>query len=90
MSENNKGVKETMEILEAVKSLAVDTIKASKDGLDIADLSVLVENIGKIKNAVEGAGEVSGELKDLDQAEIGQLISASVAMVFSILDALKH
>lgn len=84
------GIKETKDVLVAVNKLAVDTIKAAKDGLDLSDLSVLVGALDEIKNAVEGAGEISAEMKDLSREEAQQLMFEAVAIVFNVLEALKN
>jgi len=84
------GIKELLEVLNAVEALSVDAIEHLKDGVGLDDISVLTENITLIKDAVDGVGEVPGELKDLDAEEIKQLLLKGTDMVFNILAALKE
>ena len=84
-----QGIKEISEVFDAVESLSVDAIVALKDGADLSDLSVIMNNLGKIKDAIEGFGNVDDEVKDLDQEETKLLAEKAVSMAFNIYGALK-
>jgi len=84
-----QGIKEISEVFDAVESLSVDAIVALKDGADLSDLSVIMDNLGKIKDAIEGFGNVDDEVKDLDQEETKLLAEKAVSMAFNIYGALK-
>jgi len=78
MSEK-KSIKETLELLNGMGTASAIIKKIAKDGLTIADL-VAIKDIAaalpEFKDAVEGAGEIPEELKDLDGAEQMQIIGA--------------
>jgi hypothetical protein len=83
-----KGIKESKELLEGVKVLAVSAKKIAKDGVSLADLPEALELIKKIDilvEAVKGVDGIDEEVKDLDQAE---LVELGVA-VFDIVKAIK-
>ena len=84
------GLKESLEILHAAKALAVDIIHASKDGLDVNDVAVLLKNVEPLKQAVQGADVAAKELGDLDWMEVQQLVSEGVALAFAVVEALKE
>jgi len=84
-----QGIKEISEVFDAVESLSVDAIVALKDGADLSDLSVIMDNLGKIKDAIEGFGNVDDEVKDLDKEETKLLAEKAVSMAFNIYGALK-
>lgn len=86
------GIKESLEVLEAVKVIGVKVAKAGKDGFDFSDLSVLVdpEVWAKAKAAFEGIGEAPKELKELNAEEIGQLAAAGLAVAFAVYAAIKE
>jgi len=84
-----QGIKEISEVFDAVESLSVDAIIALKDGADLSDLSVIMNNLGKIKDAIEGFSNVDDEVKDLDQEETKLLAEKAVSMAFNIYGALK-
>ena len=84
-----KGIKEILEILDAVDSLTVDAIVALKDGLSFDDIGVVTGNLTKIKDAVDGVTEVGAELKDLDFSEVKVLVNRALDMVENILAAIK-
>ena len=84
-----QGIKEISEVFDAVESLSVDAIIALKDGADLSDLSVIMNNLGKIKDAIEGFSNVDDEIKDLDKEETKLLAEKAVSMAFNIYGALK-
>lgn len=83
------GLKETKEIIVAVKALAIDVIEGVKDGISMDDLTILFKNMDKMKVAMEGVGEVGAEMKDLDMLEIKELVAEGMDLVFAIIEALK-
>jgi len=83
------GLKETLELLDGVKLLAVAGKKVGKDGIDLSDLQHLVglaKDFAVLAAAVEGADGALAELKALDEAETIQLIAA----VFGLVKAVKE
>lgn len=83
------GVKETLEVLEGVKVLAVAGSKIGADGkINTDDLKHLVDiakKYQKLADAYKDANLVAEELGDLDEQEAIQLI----AKVFDIVKAFK-
>lgn len=90
------GIKETKELLIAINMLAVELIKLVKDGIQASDAAVLVAIISSnepVKNALFAAfsniSAVPAEVKDLDVAEIVELVGAEVGLLPAILEAMK-
>ena len=84
------GIQETLDVLDAVQSLTVDAITAFKEhGVALEDITVVMTNLGKIKTAIEGIGQVPAEIKDVDLAELKVLINKAIDMVDAILKAVK-
>jgi hypothetical protein len=83
------GIKESLELLEGLKLLAVEAKKVLADGkLSAADLPVildLINNVSVLVAAVQGLGEIKAEVKDLSAEEIQQL----GAKVLEIVAAVK-
>lgn len=83
------GIQESLELLEGVKLLVVETKTVLKDGkIDFADLPVLLDllsNLSVLSKAVQGVGQVPTELKDLSPDEINQLM----LKVLEIVNAVK-
>jgi uncharacterized membrane-anchored protein len=83
-----KGVKETLEVLEGFKVVAVPVKAALKDGFQPSDLAQALEIIKKyqvVLDAIDGAADVVGEAKDLDPVEA----SVVAAKVFEVIKAIK-
>lgn len=82
-----KGIKESLELLEGVRLLAVDAKMVLADGkIDFKDIPVvwgLIGQMSKLNAAASGISEIPAELKDLSAAEINQLASAALAIVTS-------
>ncbi len=81
-------VKEILEVLEAVKLVAIPVKAALKDGIDVSDLPKLLEIIEKYKviiAAVDNISEVVEEVKDIDTTEAAII----VAKVIEIIKELK-
>lgn len=85
----SNGIKETLELLQGIKDIAVDAKKVLKDGaVNLADLPIAMEllgQLGELSAAVQGVDQVVAEVKDLDAGEINQI----VAKVLEIAAAVK-
>lgn len=81
-------IKESLELLEGVKILAVETKKVLADGkLNLNDLPVLLglmQNFGKLSAAVQDADQVIVEAKDLSAAEAEQLVAKILEIVAAV------
>jgi len=81
-------IKETLEVLEALKTVSVIGAKTFKDGVQISDLKALVElgqNFDVFKAALNNIDLVDDEIKDLDAQEASQLLTK----LFDIISAVK-
>lgn len=87
--EASVGIKEIMELLEGLKLLAVSGKQVLADGkVSVADLPVvmsLLTSVGVLAAAVQGAGEIKAEAKDLSAEELQQL----AAKVLDIVNAVR-
>jgi uncharacterized membrane-anchored protein len=84
-----KGIKESLEVLEGFKVVAVPVKAALKDGFQPSDFGQalkIIEQYKVIVEAVDGAADVIGEAKDLDPVEA----SAIAAKVFEVIKAIKE
>lgn len=83
-------IKETLEMLEGVKVLAVSGKKIFADGkVSIADLPVALEllaQFGTLNAAVAGADQVIPEMKDLSADEANQIV-AKVLEIVAVIKA---
>ena len=72
-------IKETKELLEGLGKVAVAAKKIAADGkVNAEDLSVLIDlvtDVDSLSAAVKDAGDIPSELKDLDQAEVLEIIN---------------
>ena len=79
-----KSIKETKELLAGLGEVAVAAKKIAKDGkVSADDLTVLMDlalKAEKLSAAVQGVGEVPAELKDLDEAEVMEIIKEIYAI----------
>jgi len=89
MGDEKKDIKNLLEVLDAAQGLVVVAIEQLKDGLSLDDIKILTANVGKLKTAVEGIGEVPEEIGDLDLGEVKELLAKAAEMVFAILAVLK-
>lgn len=83
------GIKETLELLEALKLLALKASEVLEDGKvnlkDLPSLFDLVKKASQLKTGVDGAELVAKEVKDLSQEEAALLL----AKVYEIVSAIK-
>lgn len=83
------GIKESLELLDGLKILAIDVKKVFADGkVSIADLPVAMELLGQLGTltaAIQGVDQILVEAKDLSAEEINAL----VAKVFEVVAAYK-
>lgn len=81
------GIKESLELLEGVRLLAVDSKMVLADGkIDLKDLPVamaLLGQLGKLNAALQGITDIPKEVKDLSPEEIQQLAAAALMIVTS-------
>lgn len=83
------GIKESKELLDGIKLLAVSAKKIAKDGVSLADLPEAIELLKKVDvlvEAVKGLDGLDEELKDLEQEELVEL----GLKVFSIVKAVSN
>lgn len=82
---DQKGIKETLELLQGVKDLVVDFKKVFADGkVNIEDLPVAMEllgQMGELTAAAQGVNDVWPELKDLSGDEIDQVVAKALEVV---------
>lgn len=84
------GIKETMELVDAVEKLTLDAMDALKDGVDLTDLNVLFANLTPLQTALEGIDKIDDEMGELDIEEIKQLVSRATGLVFNIISKVKE
>jgi len=76
------GIKETSEVLVAIKALAVAYKAAMADGsINIFDVRHLAAPISAVRAAVAGSADVKAELADLDTDETKVLLDLAVALL---------
>lgn len=78
---DEKGIKETQEMFDAVFAYVIAVMEAGKDGYDITDAVKVAANpelLAKGKIAFEGIKEVSSEMKNLSPIE-GKILLSQIA-----------
>lgn len=91
------GVKETGEFLTGVLELGLAVVPVLKDGIQaVPDFMAVVNKYkndpafaAKIDEAFKGVQSIPAEVKDLDAAEVAQLIGIAIPYVPKYLEALK-
>lgn len=86
------GVKESLELLEAIELGAISGIEIAKDGLgadDIPKALALLTHSEVLIKGFQGLGDIDDELKDLDQEELVKLGLASFSMIKKIAASIK-
>jgi hypothetical protein len=83
------GIQETKEAIKGIAELLVVVKDLAKDGIDLSDALALGSKIvsdeafrSALVNAVQGAQNIPAEIKDLDAAEVGELLGV-IANVLS-------
>jgi hypothetical protein len=83
------GIQETKEAIKGIAELLVVVKDLAKDGIDLSDAVALGSKIvsdeafrSALVNAVQGAQNIPAEIKDLDAAEVGELLGV-IANVLS-------
>jgi hypothetical protein len=97
MADEKVGIKEFKEALIGAQELSILIIKNLKDGLQIGqDVAAVVTALlsdealkAALSSAADGISKVPSELKDIDLAEVIELVSLEVAYVPKIIEALK-
>ena len=82
------GIKETKEVISALKVLSETGVKAFADGVQITDLShlsVLAAQFKTFQDAIEGIDKVDDEFKDLTLEEAKELVGE----VFDLIEAIQ-
>jgi hypothetical protein len=90
------GVKETKDALVGVLAVAAVVAERVKDGVGADDVVVLVQKLmadeelkAKLAEAQKDAALIPAELKDLQAAEVVELIAAALPSVMAVIAALK-
>jgi len=85
------GIKETMEVLDALDLIGKTVVKALEDGKittgDLVHLADLARNLDKLMTGIKGADDAIKELKDLDQAELLTVVVRVFGIVKGIAKA---
>jgi len=75
------GIQETKEAIKGIAELLVVIKELAKDGIDLSDAVALGSKVvsdeafrSALVKAVQGAQHIPAEVKDLDAAEVGELL----------------
>lgn len=80
-------IKDTKELVALIAVLAKAFKEANADGkVDVTDIAQLITIIPAIGPALEGVGTIPEELKDLDEAEINELVEQVKLIVGDLAD----
>lgn len=86
------GIEETIDIVQVVKTMAVEVAERVKDGVSPSDAVSLALD-GDLREALveayQGANDVPGEIADLDMDEIEQLVDEAKSIPFAVLRELR-
>ena len=93
----SKGIKETIEVIEAVTLVTVFLTKRIKDGIGADDAMALMQKImtdpeflAVFTRAADGIGEIPGELSDLDFEESITLGILGLSFIKEVVKALRE
>jgi hypothetical protein len=91
MAEPKVGIKESLDVLEAMKVIGPKVIVALKDGAQMGDLVIALDPAVRAAaaSAVDGAAQIPAELGDLDINEDVQLAEKAFEVAKAILAAVK-
>ena len=87
-----RDIKEVSEMMTGVMELALLLCEQFKDGMQTEDLFAIMltlQSDKRYKAAFEGLKEIPAEFKDLDVAEVMQLLSLVMVYVTKIVDSMK-
>lgn len=86
-----QGIKEMLEVLDAIECLAVKVAAASKDGFGVEDLKLALDSEiwVKLQAAAVGYNLLPAEVADLDEEELAQIAAKSIKTGFMVFKALK-
>ena len=80
-------IKDTKELISLIAVLAKAFKDANADGkVDATDIAVLIQVIPAIGPAIDGIGTIPDELKDLNGAEIAELVETVKGVVGQLAD----
>ena len=85
-------VKETKEVLAAIRLLAVGILQIKKDGISFADAPQIVDVVRKYQVVIDGLKDAKlavEEIKDLDSVEAAELFAQVMGLVNDVKKALK-
>ena len=80
----DKGVKELREALRAIRILAITGAAIAEEGLELEDIQDVIKaakKMDELKAGLDGKEEILSEIKDLDGAEVGLVISDIIKIV---------
>ncbi len=81
-------IKETMEVFTAVEAEADAIIASCADGkLGLGDIKHQLPVLAKARAAFDHAGSIAAELKDLDEAEIEQVVAKIASVGSKVMEA---
>lgn len=86
--EEKKGIKELMELLEAIEIVGVPAVRLAKNfsiNLLISELVALGMKFDEIKDGIAAVKEIVGEVKDIDEEEA----IAVIAKIYAVIKAIK-
>jgi hypothetical protein len=82
-------VSKTKSVMESAGELLVKGIAIGKHGVGIGSLPAIFDMLAEIKVLLADAPLVLPELKDLDQAEAGQVAESAYALIKKVMDAVN-
>jgi len=91
MSEEKKGIEETLDVLEFLTDCIESLAEAKKnDGkIDLAEWAKAgLANVPSGFSAIKGADQIDDELKDLDDEEKNKLIGSGLDLAASVMNLL--
>jgi len=80
----DKGVKELREALKAIRIVSITGAAIIEEGLELEDIQDVIKaakEMDAIKAGLDGKEEILGEIKDLDGAEMGLVISDVIQII---------
>lgn len=82
------GIKETMDVLAGLDSVASALLKAASDGkLNLLDIRHVLDPVKAAGEALKGAQLIPSEIKDLDGAEVEALLVKASTLLPRLVEA---